>query len=384
MKKYYVSWLMLFVIFVFTKVSFAYLNDGLLLYYPFNGNANDANGNINGVVHGANLTADRFDTLNSAFNFDGKDDYIYIGKPVPQSLATINAISLVAWIKPISYPSSVSIIVGSQCDSCDSAGAAIHLEGRNVHGGVRGGIHFQIGLENQGWTSTGTEGSTDVTVPLNEWTHVVATWKSGDTKKVYLNGQLASSWNTIWTGNIKYTSETELDIGRQSDISRYFNGSIDEVRIYNRALSELEIQKLFNETNNKILADSDNDGVIDQWDSCPKTPKNTCTNNKGCSCEIFAIDENGSVEQGKWKTYYTNIDKTYSSVTVKIKNLTEDVDLYVKKGAKPDLDNYDCRPYKGGKRDEICELDNSGDNLWYFCVYGYKSGSYSISVKANR
>ena len=132
------------------------------------------------------------------------------------------------------------------------------------------------------------------------------------------------------------------------------------------------------------IKDTDNDGVIDQWDNCPKTPINSCVNNRGCSCEHSIIDEKGTVEKGKWKTYYANIDNSHSNIIVKIQNLTEDVDLYVKKSNKPDFDNYDCRPYKGGKRDEICNLSNSGDNLWYFCIYGYKTGDFTISVKTKR
>jgi len=130
------------------------------------------------------------------------------------------------------------------------------------------------------------------------------------------------------------------------------------------------------------LTDSDNDGVIDQWDNCPKTPVNSCVNNKGCSCEMSIIHEKGSVSKGKWKTYYANIDKAYSNFIVKIQDLTEDIDLYVKKGNKPDFNNFDCRPYKGGKREEVCDLSNNDDNLWYFCIYGYKAGDFTISVKS--
>ena len=54
-------------------------NDGLVAYYPFNGNADDLSGNgNNGIVHGAALTEDRFGNANSAYHFDGIDDYIMI------------------------------------------------------------------------------------------------------------------------------------------------------------------------------------------------------------------------------------------------------------------------------------------------------------------
>jgi hypothetical protein len=59
------------------------LNDGLVAYYPFNGNANDKSGNGNhGTVHGATLTEDRFGNADSAYNFDGVYDYIEIKNTV--------------------------------------------------------------------------------------------------------------------------------------------------------------------------------------------------------------------------------------------------------------------------------------------------------------
>ena len=58
----------------------AVINEELAAYYPFNGNANDASENsINGTVHGALLTMDRFDKANSAYHFDGDWDYIEAG-----------------------------------------------------------------------------------------------------------------------------------------------------------------------------------------------------------------------------------------------------------------------------------------------------------------
>ena len=59
------------------------LNDGLVAFWPFYGNAHDASGNGNdGVVYGATLCEDRFGTADSAYCFDGVDDYINIGNKV--------------------------------------------------------------------------------------------------------------------------------------------------------------------------------------------------------------------------------------------------------------------------------------------------------------
>src|ERR1017187_5394463 len=57
----------------------SFLTNGLVAYYPFNGNANDASGNgNNGTVYGATLTTDRFGISNSAYCFNGTSHYIEV------------------------------------------------------------------------------------------------------------------------------------------------------------------------------------------------------------------------------------------------------------------------------------------------------------------
>ena len=65
---------------LFSLSSFSQIipTSGMVSYYPFNGNANDeSTNNFNGTVIGASLTFDRFNQPNSAYNFDGIDDYIH-------------------------------------------------------------------------------------------------------------------------------------------------------------------------------------------------------------------------------------------------------------------------------------------------------------------
>ncbi len=72
------------------------LNEGLVAYYPFNGNAKDASGNENdGEVHGATLTEDRFGNVRSAAGFDGIDDYISASNVLPRF--DVGSFSL--WVK---------------------------------------------------------------------------------------------------------------------------------------------------------------------------------------------------------------------------------------------------------------------------------------------
>ena len=87
------------------------LNNGLVAYYPFEGNAKDESGNGNhGTITGASLTTDRFGTADYAYHFDG-NDFINCGNGA--SLNVTGAISLVAWINPASFDGRVLSKQGS-------------------------------------------------------------------------------------------------------------------------------------------------------------------------------------------------------------------------------------------------------------------------------
>ena len=82
-------------------VALADLNDGLVAYYPFNGNAEDASGNgNNGTVNGATLTEDRLGNADSAYSFDGNNDYIEVEDD--HSLDLTNTFTISLWIKQTS------------------------------------------------------------------------------------------------------------------------------------------------------------------------------------------------------------------------------------------------------------------------------------------
>src|SRR5215469_6940919 len=78
------------------------LSKGLMAYYPFNGNANDASGNGNNpIFNNATLTADVYGNPNSAYHFNGVDNYMEI--PNSASLNMGNTISICAWVKPTGF-----------------------------------------------------------------------------------------------------------------------------------------------------------------------------------------------------------------------------------------------------------------------------------------
>jgi hypothetical protein len=106
------SILMLFALFTVAKAQ--PINDGLVAYYPFNGNANDESGNNNhGIIQGASLTSDRFDNSNSTYYFNGNDNLINCGHG--NSLQMTNAITISAWFNSTSSYVLGRYIIG-KCD----------------------------------------------------------------------------------------------------------------------------------------------------------------------------------------------------------------------------------------------------------------------------
>lgn len=88
----------------------------------------------------------------------------------------------------------------------------------------------------------------------------------------------------------------------------------------------------------------------------------------------------GYVSKGSWKNYKIQASSSDSELKVDLTNLSDDVDLYVRKGSLPDTIRYDCRPYFSRTSSETCELDNSGNNTWYIGLRGFKAGSFKVKA----
>lgn len=176
---------------------------------------------------------------NYALQFDGSDDYVNLG--FGSSLHFTTEITLEAWIWAPPMPNDwLASIVSSQYDG-NCSGASIMLDMRqnpDNQTAVRRHIHFQIGDNNcaDSWHAS----NTNSIVPENQWVHIAATRKANEPGSIYYNGVLQPSTSKNWTGNITYTAN--WSIGRQQDLTRFFKGKIDEVRIWNRALTQAEVQ----------------------------------------------------------------------------------------------------------------------------------------------
>ena len=121
------------------------LTNGLVAYYPFNGNANDAGGNgNNGFVVGATLCPDRFGNTNSAYSFHGVSQYIVFSSP---PLIQTDNLSLSAWINPASINQNGTAV----CLGADNAvsygdgfsfGMGNNFVSGNHYSGFLGGVTF--------------------------------------------------------------------------------------------------------------------------------------------------------------------------------------------------------------------------------------------------
>jgi hypothetical protein len=204
----------------------------LAAYYPFNGNANDASGNNNnGTVYGATLTTDRFGNPNSAYSFNGQTSYIQV--PSSSSLNFQNAITINFWMKVGTlYTREQYVLSQGSYDKRlkisiipDNSLRWTIITNSSKNGGI-------IDLDSE--TKLVTDSLYNVTVLY-----------SGSDYEIYINGNLDSF--SSWSGQLLQTN-IPLTIGQMlpTDQGYNFRGVLDDIRIYNYALSVSDIKTLAN------------------------------------------------------------------------------------------------------------------------------------------
>ena len=218
------------------------LPNDAIAYYPFNGNANDESGNGNhGTVYGASLTEDRFGTPNSAYNFDGTDDYIDLGNS--SSLKPNFPISISIWVKPISFEHTIGLF-RNNIDDTRYFGIFCHITNGSalcVYG--NGG---RIGPDSRK-TKVG-----ESVLNLNQWYHLVFLYKDASNMEIYINGKNDGG---IYGGNatsMEY-NQNSCEIGthdsQQYEPPLYATAMIDNIYLFDRILTEEEILALYNDKN---------------------------------------------------------------------------------------------------------------------------------------
>lgn len=207
------------------------INEGLIAYYPFNGNANDYSGNgNNGTVYGAQLTSDKNGKHNAAYTFNGVNDFIKV--PTSTSLENFDKeITISAWININKWFNSGSVGYFPILEKSDesSIGGLMNLH-INTSTGIQSIYRGNIAYNNY-------------KIPLNQWVYVSFVCKN-NTAYFYIDGNLIGKKQM--NGNYSYKKNSPLIIGKDiPGLVEYANGKIDEIRIYNRALSDSEIKFLY-------------------------------------------------------------------------------------------------------------------------------------------
>jgi len=196
------------------------VTEGLVAYYPFNGNANDESGNgLDGTVNGATLTTDRNGNANEAYSFDGMDDYIQSSSDFDSESLSVNL-----WFKRIDLN-----VVGQE-----TLIASDHAS--KVHGLWGISVNDFSGSPTQRFNRNGNLSDNQ----LEDGWHMVTMTYNVREFIFYINGLLIESG--IDDGNINSLDGlSKLTIGTSRKLDRFFEGDIDDIRIYDRALSEAEI-----------------------------------------------------------------------------------------------------------------------------------------------
>ena len=250
------------------------LLNGLIAFYPFNGNANDEsdNGN-NSIVYGATLTKDRFGSPNQAYYFDGNDDYIDIG--TDSSLKPPLPVTISAWINRGSSGYGACFFMNNFSND-HYYGVWLQAPWEVYAGYGDGGITCSESRR----TKIGT-----TVLENNKWYHLAAVIRGPNDIDLYVNG-INDEGSYSGSGSAINYNDEPGNIGRRDRDTilepDYFHGFVDEIRLYSRALSETEIELLYYKSK---PIDTDKDGIIDNLDQCPDTYQGNIVDDSGCSFE---------------------------------------------------------------------------------------------------
>ncbi|CAN1553115.1 Secretion system C-terminal sorting domain [Flavobacteriaceae bacterium] len=223
---------------IYSQVPSHVPTNGLMGYWPFNGNANDQSGNgLNGTLTGATLTSDRNGNVSSAYSFNGTSNYIKLPKITP--LNDASSFTFSCWILPTGSTGTRQFVLSRGYDySTGSFFISQEFEANSnyIRFSYNGYPNYNI-LSQQGYS-----------IPYQNWQLLTVT-KSATTVNLYINSVLVNSSTN--TSNLMSEDEF-LYIGSHwfnnqdgSFFPYYFKGLIDDVGIWNRALTSTEIQQLY-------------------------------------------------------------------------------------------------------------------------------------------
>ncbi|MHB1484855.1 MAG: LamG domain-containing protein [Saccharofermentanales bacterium] len=202
--------------------------------WKFDSNTNDSNTNNNASSSGT--TSWTTGRKINALNLDGSSGYVNI--PDSISLDSMRKLTVSAWINMSALPmAGKNYLIAAKEDN--NGGAYRICVGSNGTG------HIALATTNNSWYSSGTTASWTTQMQTNTWYHIAATY-DGSYVKIYINGSLQGTGEQAISGSIvRYALPLRLGYPTSASFS-YFNGKIDEVRIYDNSLDSTGVQSLYN------------------------------------------------------------------------------------------------------------------------------------------
>jgi hypothetical protein len=204
-------------------------DNSLVAYFPMDETSGQLVKNVastkSGIATGTTVTTGY---SGNARSFDGSSDYISVADT--PSLDGMDQLSLSTWVKVNSFSSQTVVPIGKDVNSVSY----------RINIAPSGQLSFVVATSNNSWYSTGTVVDSSVSLTTGKWYHIAAIY-DGSRVRIYVNGQLTGTGSQDISGNI-LNSDSEVHFGKSSSANiDYFNGMLDEVRVYNRALSADEI-----------------------------------------------------------------------------------------------------------------------------------------------
>ncbi|MEP2608488.1 MAG: LamG-like jellyroll fold domain-containing protein [Cyclobacteriaceae bacterium] len=281
--------------------------EGLVAYYPFDGNANDESGNgHHGTVNGAMLTTDRFENANSAYNFGG-DDFIQID-PVVADLKSESVGSVNFWFRmtDVTPTSDMWLLNFGDPSSLTYLGVRVRPDGKIwLSARYEANIYYQVETSN-------------VEITDAEWAMMTLV-QDGSTPSIYINGIFVSQETTtgsdhsIWLDALSSVNNCRVGCRLNNGLGNtdFYEGVIDDLSLYNRALSESEILALFDSNGEINVSPS----ISPQAFSIPENSINGIEVGT-----VFATDPNGddltfTIDSGNTDNAF-NINQLNGKITV--------------------------------------------------------------------
>ena len=217
--------------------------NGLIGWWPFNNNANDESGSGNNgtVMNGVLLTSDRFNNLNSAYSFDGIDDRIFINNSIFDNGSNFTYSSwcfLNTIINPNNGNNSHPILNTSPHNGL---GVILNWGSSNKYS-----IMVGSGTPSISW-NTLFNSLSNQNIEIQTWKFITLV-KSLNTYSLYINGVIDQTW--VANSSVQsYLYKLYFGGGDPLNTNEVLNGKLDDIGIWNRALTQEEITGLYNSAN---------------------------------------------------------------------------------------------------------------------------------------